>query len=43
MSESEASDEEIKDRIRKKMRKNMFNEKGVAYAPWVMNQIDEEV
>jgi len=41
MAEGE-SDDEIKDRIRKKMRKNMFNEKGVAYAPWVVNQIDEE-
>lgn len=36
------TDQEIKDRIRKKMRKNMYNEKGVAYAPWVTRQIDEE-
>jgi hypothetical protein len=25
------------------MRKNLYSEKGVAYAPWVTNQIDEDV
>jgi len=29
-------------RLRKKARKMMFNENGVAYAPWVAKQIDED-
>lgn len=28
--------------IAKRKRSNMFNENGVAYAPWMVNQIDEE-
>lgn len=26
----------------KKVKSNMYNEKGVAYAPWMVNQVDEE-
>lgn len=26
----------------KKVKSNMYNEKGVAYAPWMINQVDEE-
>jgi hypothetical protein len=29
-------------RLTKKARKMMYNENGVAYAPWVSKQIDEE-
>ena len=36
------TDEEILERLKKKMRKNLYSEKGVAYAPWVTNQIDED-
>eukprot|EP00613_Pedinella_sp_CCMP2098_P069974 CAMPEP_0171908116 /NCGR_PEP_ID=MMETSP0993-20121228/7561_1 /TAXON_ID=483369 /ORGANISM="non described non described, Strain CCMP2098" /LENGTH=353 /DNA_ID=CAMNT_0012540591 /DNA_START=86 /DNA_END=1145 /DNA_ORIENTATION=+ len=28
--------------LAKKLRSNMYNEQGVAYAPWMVNQIDEE-
>ena len=35
--------EEQRERLRKKARKSMFNENGVAYAPWMARQIDEEV
>jgi len=28
--------------LAKKLRSNMFNENGVAYAPWMVNQIDDE-
>lgn len=30
------------EQIAKKKRSNMFNENGVAYAPWMVNQVDEE-
>ena len=39
----EETDEEVRARWRKKIRKNMYSEDGVAYAPWVSKQIDEEV
>jgi len=43
MSEkAEETDEEQRDRLRKKARKMMYNENGVAYAPWVSKQIDED-
>ena len=37
------SDEEIRERIRTKMRKNLYSDKGVAFAPWITKQIDEDV
>ena len=37
------SDDEIRERLRIKVRKNLYSDKGVAYAPWVTNQIDEDV
>jgi len=40
---SSETDDEIRERLRTKMRKNLYNDKGVAFAPWVVNQIDEEV
>jgi hypothetical protein len=36
------TDDEARERMRRKIRKGMYNENGVAYAPWVSNQIDEE-
>lgn len=36
------TEEEQRERLKKKARKMMFNENGVAYAPWVTKQIDEE-
>ena len=33
---------ELMERMRKKARKMMYNENGVAYAPWVSQQIDED-
>ncbi len=38
----EETEEEMRERFRKKARKMMYNENGVAYAPWVSKQIDEE-
>ena len=43
MAAEEETDEEMRARFRKKIRKNMYSEDGVAYAPWVSKQIDEEV
>ena len=37
------TDEEQRERLKKKARKMMFNENGVAYAPWVAKQINEDV
>jgi hypothetical protein len=37
------TDEQMRERLRAKMRKGLYNEKGVPYAPWVTKQIDEEV
>ena len=34
--------EQLENRMRKKARKMMYNENGVAYAPWVSGQIDED-
>lgn len=36
------SDQQMRERLRKKARKMMFNENGVAYAPWIANQVDED-
>ena len=36
------TDVEMRERLRNKMRKGLYNEQGVAYAPWVTKQIDEE-
>lgn len=36
------TEEELMERMRKKARKMMFNENGVAYAPWVSQQVDED-
>lgn len=36
------SDAEQRERLKKKARKMMYNENGVAYAPWVTRQIDED-
>lgn len=36
------TDDEMRDRLRKKVRKNYYNEDGVAYAPWMQNNIDED-
>lgn len=32
----------MRERLRKKARKMMYNENGVAYAPWVSQSIDED-
>lgn len=37
------TDEEMRARLKKKMRRNLYSDKGVAYAPWVTQQIDEDV
>jgi hypothetical protein len=37
------SDEEQRARLTKKARKMMFNENGVAYAPWVAKSFNEDV
>lgn len=47
MSKTEMEEEEAKimrdaEKIAKKKRSNMFNENGVAYAPWMVRQVDEE-
>ena len=34
---------EQRERLREKARRMMFNEKGVAYAPWMVRQFDEDV
>lgn len=34
--------QEQRERLRSKARKMMFNENGVAYAPWISKQIDED-
>lgn len=39
---AEETPEELRERLRKKLRRGFYNEKGVAYAPWIANQIDEE-
>lgn len=39
---SQETDDEMRERLRKKVRKNYFNEDGVAYAPWMQNNIDED-
>mmetsp|Transcript_21371 Transcript_21371/g.29404 ORF Transcript_21371/g.29404 Transcript_21371/m.29404 type:complete len:250 (+) Transcript_21371:48-797(+) len=36
------TEEEQRERLKRKARKMMFNENGVAYAPWVAKQINEE-
>jgi len=36
------SDQQMRERLRRKARKMMFNENGVAYAPWIAKQIDED-
>lgn len=36
------SEQQQRERLRKKARKMMFNENGVAYAPWIANQVDED-
>lgn len=36
------TDEQMRERLRRKARKMMFNENGVAYAPWVAKQINED-
>lgn len=36
------TDDEMRVRMKAKARKMMFNENGVAYAPWVTRQINEE-
>ena len=38
----EETEDEQRERLRKKARKMMYNENGVAYAPWVSKQIDED-
>jgi len=40
---SSQTPEEIKAKIREKVRKNLYNEKGVPFAPWIAKQIDEDV
>lgn len=37
---TEESDDEIRERIRAKAKKNLYNENGIAFAPWVSNQLD---
>lgn len=37
------TDEDARERMRRKIRKGMYNDQGVAFAPWISNQIDEEV
>ncbi len=39
---SQETDDEMRERLRKKVRKNYYNEDGVAYAPWMKNNIDED-
>jgi hypothetical protein len=41
--EENETDDQMRERLRQKMRRNLYNEKGVAFAPWVTRQIDEEV
>jgi hypothetical protein len=41
-AETGETDDEIRERLRAKARKMMYNENGVAYAPWVARQIDED-
>ena len=36
------TDAEMRERLKNKVRKGLYNEQGVAYAPWVTRQIDEE-
>ena len=36
------SEEQMRERMKRKARKMMFNENGVAYAPWVAKQINED-
>lgn len=36
------TESEMRERLKKKARKMMFNENGVAYAPWISKQIDED-
>lgn len=38
----EETDDEMRERLRKTALKRMFNENGVAYAPWAMQTIDED-
>ena len=40
--ENETPDEQ-RARLSRKAKKMMFNENGVAYAPWISKQIDEDV
>lgn len=40
--ENETADEQ-RARLSRKAKKMMFNENGVAYAPWISKQIDEDV
>jgi len=45
LSESEVEEMEVRAEAAemvKKVKSNMYNEKGVAYAPWMINQVDEE-
>lgn len=42
-TDREETQEEMITRLRRKARKMMYNEKGVAYAPWMSRQIDEDV
>lgn len=37
------TEEEKMERLRRKARRMMFNEKGVPYAPWMARQVDEDV
>lgn len=36
------SEQQMRERLRRKARRMMFNENGVAYAPWIANQVDED-
>ena len=36
------SDDQMRDRLRRKARQMMYNENGVAYAPWVSRNLDED-
>ena len=40
--DDDETDSEMRERLKKKARKMMFNEKGVAYAPWIAKQVDED-
>lgn len=42
-AKADETDDEMRERLRVKVRKNLYSDKGVAYAPWVTNQIDEDV